>query len=213
MVGLIGRKLGMAQVFAENGTVVPVTVIQAGPCPVLQVKTEETDGYRAVQLGFDEVAEKRLSRPEVGHLKKHGGALTRVVREFRVGPGSELKSGDVVTVASLEIGAEVDVIGTSKGRGFQGVVKRHHFTGGPGSHGSKTGDMPGSVGASAYPNRVWKGKRLPGHMGDARVTAQNLVVVQVDAERNLVLVRGAVPGGPRSLVAIQPAVKAKKKGK
>jgi len=210
MVGLIGRKLGMAQIFAENGHVVPVTVIEAGPCPVLQVKTEETDGYRAVQLGFDEVPEKRLNRPELGHVKKHGGTHSRIIREFRLGEGDEFSSGDVVTVGSLEVGSKVDVRGVSKGRGFAGVVKRHHFHGGPASHGSKTGDLPGSVGASAYPNRVLKGKKLPGHLGDASVTVQNLEVVQVDTERNLVLIRGAVPGGPRSLVTIHLAIKTKK---
>lgn len=212
MVGLIGRKLGMAQIFAENGEVIPVTVIEAGPCPVLQVKTEEVDGYRAVQLGFDEVPEKRLNRPELGHLKKHGGRNARVIREFRLDGDAAFSSGDVVTVESLEVGAKIDVSGVSKGRGFAGVVRRHHFHGGPASHGSKTGDLPGSVGASAYPNRVWKGKKLPGHMGDVSVTVQNLVVVQVDTERNLVLVRGAIPGGPQSLVTIQLAVKSKKKG-
>lgn len=210
MVGLIGRKLGMAQIFAENGHVIPVTVIEAGPCPVLQVKTAEADGYRAIQLGFDPAPERRLNRPKLGHLRKHGGKLERVIREFRVEGDGSPSSGDVLTVESLEVGSLVDVVGTSKGRGFQGVRKRHGFHGGPGSHGSKTGDLPGSVGASAYPNRVWKGKRLPGHMGDVRVTIQNLEVVRVDAERNLVLVRGAVPGGPRSLVTIRPAIKAKK---
>ena len=210
MVGLIGRKLGMAQIFGENGMMIPVTVIEAGPCPVLQVKTEETDGYRAVQLGFGEIEDKRLNRPELGHIKKHGGKNARVIREFRVEDGSELNSGDVLTVEKLEVGAIVDVAGISKGRGFQGVRKRHGFSGGTASHGSKTGDLPGSVGASAYPNRVWKGKKLPGHMGDVNVTVQNLKVVQIDPERNLVLVRGAVPGGPRSLVTIRLAVKSKK---
>jgi large subunit ribosomal protein L3 len=200
----------MAQIFAENGHAIPVTVIEAGPCPVLQVKTEEADGYRAVQLGFDEVPEKRLNRPELGHVKKYGGKNARVIREFRLEEGDVFASGDVVTVEKFEVGSKVDVSGLSKGRGFQGVVKRHHFHGGPASHGSKTGDLPGSVGASAYPNRVLKGKKLPGHMGDASVTVQNLEVVRVDAERNLVLVRGAVPGGPRSLVTIRLAIKTKK---
>lgn len=211
MIGLIGRKLGMTQVFTEDGALVPVTVIEAGPCPVVQVKTKEQDGYESIQVGFEEVKERRINNPRRGHLRKHGAQPMRFLREFRVETGHELKSGDVLTVEGLEVGKYVDVIAKSKGRGFQGVVKRHGFHGGPGSHGSKTGDLPGSVGQSAWPNRVFKGKRLPGHMGDKQITALNLRVVKIDTDRNLVLVRGAVPGPINGLVTIRPAIK--KKGK
>ncbi|MCA9729768.1 MAG: 50S ribosomal protein L3 [Candidatus Eisenbacteria bacterium] len=210
MVGLIGRKLGMTQIFTEDGALVPVTVIEAGPCPVVQVKTKDQDGYDSIQVGFEEVKERRLNSPRRGHLKKHGAQPMRFLREFRVEEGHEFKSGDVLTVEKIEVGSRVDVISKSKGRGFQGVVKRHGFHGGPGSHGSKTGDLPGSVGQSAYPNRVFKGKKLPGHMGDKQVTVLNLRVVRIDTDRNLVLVRGAVPGAANSLVTIRPAIKQKK---
>ena len=213
MVGLIGRKLGMTQIFTEDGSIVPVTVVEAGPCPVVQVRDAEKDGYRAVQLAFYETRESRLNKPEKGHLAKHGAKPHKILREFRVDESSELKSGDVLTVEQVEEGAHVDVVGTSKGRGFQGVVKRHGFGGGPASHGSKTGNLPGSIGQSAYPARVLKGTRLPGHMGDARVTVPNLRVVKVDTDRNLVLIRGAVPGSRNSIVMIRPAYKALKKGK
>jgi large subunit ribosomal protein L3 len=212
MVGLIGRKLGMTQVFSEKGAVIPVTVIEAGPCPVLQVKTSEKDGYRAVQLGFQEVKEHRVNKPRRGHLAKHGAKPLRFIREFRLAPGEELQTGDLVTVEGIEAGVRVDVVSTSKGRGFQGVIKRHGFTGGPASHGSKTGDLPGSVGMSAWPSHVFKGRKLPGQMGNKRVTVSNLEVVRVDAERNLILLRGAVPGGPNSLVCLRPAYKATRKG-
>jgi len=210
MVGLIGRKLGMTQIFSEAGIMIPVTVIEAGPCPVLQVKTGDSDGYEAVQLGFDETKETRLTRPRLGHLKKHEAKPLRVIREFRLDAGHDLKTGDMVTVDRFEVGTKVDVAGTSKGRGFQGVVKRHGFSGGPKTHGSKTGDLPGSIGQSATPGRVFKGKKLPGHMGSVRVTTQNLEVVKVDTEKNWVLIRGAVPGAPNSLVTIAQAVKSKK---
>jgi large subunit ribosomal protein L3 len=200
----------MTQLFTEDGALVPVTVIEAGPCPVVQVKTAEHDGYDSIQVGFAEVKERRLNGPRRGHLKKHGAQPMRFLREFRVDTGHEYKSGDVLTVESFEVGARVDVIAKSKGRGFAGVVRRHGFHGGPASHGSKTGDLPGSVGQSAYPNRVFKGKKLPGHLGDAQVTVLNLRVVKVDTDRNLVLVRGAVPGSANSLVTIRPAIKQKK---
>jgi large subunit ribosomal protein L3 len=211
MIGLIGRKLGMTQVFTEDGALVPVTVIEAGPCPVVQVRTKEQDGYESIQVGFEEVKERRINSPRRGHLKKHGAQPMRFLREFRVEPGHEFKSGDVLTVEGMEVGTHIDVIAKSKGRGFQGVVKRHKFHGGPASHGSKTGNLPGSVGQSAYPNRVFKGKKLPGHMGDKQITALSLRVVKIDTDRNLVLVRGAVPGPTNGLVTIRPAIK--KKGK
>jgi large subunit ribosomal protein L3 len=204
MIGLIGRKIGMTQIFSEKGSLLPVTVLEAGPCPVVQVKSPARDGYAAAQLGFGDVKESKLSKAERGHLAAHGVSLQRHLREFRLPPGGEIKPGDVLTVSQFEVGCRVDVIGTSKGKGFQGVVKRHHFHGGPASHGSKTGDMPGSVGASAWPSHVAKGRRLPGHMGDARITAKGVRVVKVDLDRNLVLVEGSVPGGSNGLVLIRP---------
>lgn len=209
MLGLIGRKVGMTQIFLQNGTAVPVTVIEAGPCNVVDVRTPELNGYRAVQLGWGSVKEKKLSKPELGHLKAHKSSPVRVLREFRT-EREDLKVGDTLGVDLFEVGTRVDVIGTSIGRGFQGVVKRHKFRGGPESHGCKTKDMPGSVGASAWPSRVIKGKRLPGHMGDARATVKNLQVVQIDTDRSLLIVRGAVPGAINSLVLIRLAGASKK---
>jgi len=211
MLGLIGRKVGMTQVFLENGTAVPVTVIEVGPCPVIEVRTPEKNGYRAVQLGWNEVREGRLSMPELGHLKARSAKPVKYLREFRT-EREDLKPGDVLGVDLFQVGNRVDVIGTSIGRGFQGVVKRHHFRGGPESHGCKTKAMPGSVGASAYPSRVIKGKRLPGHMGNTRVTVRNLRIVRVDKERNLVVLRGAVPGAINGLLLVREAGKGRKEG-
>lgn len=205
MIGLIGRKVGMTQLFTEKGVLVPVTVVEAGPCRVLQVKTPDRDGYTAVQLGFGELREKLLNKPRLGHLARHGAGPLRVLREFRAPAGHEYKTGDQVTVQEIEVGARVDVVGTSKGKGFQGVVRRHHYHGGPASHGSKTGDMPGSVGTSAWPSHVIKGRRLPGHMGDHRCTARNLKVVRIDPDRNLVLLEGSIPGANGNYVLIRPA--------
>jgi large subunit ribosomal protein L3 len=205
MIGLIGRKVGMTQIFSEKGAAIPVTVVEAGPCRVVQVRTKERNGYAAVQLGFEEVEERKLNKPLRGHLAKCGIKPTRFLREFRLEGDSEVKQGDTLTVETLEIGSRVDVVATSKGKGFQGVVKRHHFHGGPGSHGSKTGDMPGSVGASAWPSHVQKGRRLPGQMGNARCTVRNLRVVKVDTDRNLVLLEGSIPGGSNGLVLIRSA--------
>lgn len=205
MIGLIGRKIGMTQVFTEKGACLPVTVLEAGPCPVIQVKTPERDGYAAAQLGFGEVPERKLNRPQLGHLARHGAKAMRILREFRLKPEDGVKQGDTLTVDGIEIGSRVDVISTSKGKGFQGVVKRHHFHGGPASHGSKTGDLPGSVGASAWPSHVVKGRRLPGQMGNKRITVRNLLVVRIDTDRNLVLVEGSVPGGSNTYVLIRPA--------
>ena len=201
MPGLIGRKIAMTQVFEEDGTVVPVTVLAAGPCPVVRVRTEAADGYNAVQLAYDPLPVARINRPEKGHLERHNVAPHRVLRELRTGEAFE--PGSVLDVGMFEPGERVDVIGNSKGRGFQGVVKRHNFAGGPETHGCKTHDMPGSIGASAWPSHVIKGRRLPGHMGTTRKTALNLAVVKIDKERNLLLVRGAVPGGRNSLVLVR----------
>lgn len=213
MIGLIGRKIGMTQVFSEDGTLVPVTVVEAGPCKVVQVKTPDRDGYAAVQLGFGEIRERLLNKPRRGHLARHGAAPVRLLREFRLEGKDEVKTGDVLTVEQIEVGTRVDVIGTSKGRGFQGVVKRHGHRGGPASHGSKTGDLPGSIGSSAWPSHVFKGRVLPGHMGAARTTARNLRVVRVDTDRNLVLLEGSVPGAPNGFVVIRPCCSSGKKRK
>jgi large subunit ribosomal protein L3 len=202
MLGLIGRKVGMTQVFTEKGSVVPVTVIEAGPCPVIDVRTAEKNGYRAVQLGWGEIKERKLTKAEIGHLKKNGKGPLKHLREFRT-ERDDVKAGDTLKVDLFEIGSRVDVIGTSIGRGFQGVVKRHHFRGGPASHGCKTKDMPGSVGASAWPSHVIKGKRLPGQMGNKRITVRNLQVVKIDTDRNLVVLRGSIPGSINGLVVIR----------
>jgi large subunit ribosomal protein L3 len=199
---IIGKKIGMTQVFDEVGRVIPVTVISAA-CWVVQKKTKETDGYEAVQVGFDPKKDKQVRMPQKGHFAKAGVKPTRVLQEFR-GP-SDLEVGAQIHVDVFAPGTVVDVIGTSKGRGFQGVVKRHGFSGGPATHGSKTGRIPGSVGASAWPSRVIKGKKLPGQMGNKRVTLRNLVVVGTDVEQNLIWLRGAVPGARNSTVVIREA--------
>lgn len=205
MIGLIGRKLGMTQIYSDDGVLIPVTVLEAGPCPILQVKTVEKDGYSAVQVGFCELKDKRATKAEKGHAAKHGTRAPRWLRELRVAGDGEFKPGDTLTVEQVETGSLVDVVGTSKGKGFQGVVKRHGFSGGPASHGSKTGNLPGSIGASAWPSHVIKGRRLPGQMGNKRITARNLRVVRVDSDRNLLLVEGSVPGGSNGFVVIRPA--------
>jgi large subunit ribosomal protein L3 len=202
MKGILGRKLGMTQIFdAESGAATPVTVIEAGPCPVVQVKTVETDGYEAVQLAFDAVAERKLSKPELGHLAKAGAAAHRHLVEFR-GP-TELQVGESVTVEAFEPGEAVKVAGVSIGKGFQGTIKRHNFKRGPVSHGSHNVRKPGSIGASATPSRVFKGQKMAGRMGGKRITQLGLVVHEVDAERNLLLVKGAIPGPKSGIVEIR----------
>lgn len=205
--GLIGKKIGMTQIFDETGLAIPVTLVEAGPCYVTQVRTPEKDGYSAVQLGFDEVKPKRLTGGEKGHLKKNNLAPLRFLREFR-SKDPQVNEGDEVKVSQFAMGDMVDVIGTSKGRGFQGGVKRYHFAGGPKTHGqSDRHRAPGSRGSGTTPGRVYKGSRGPGHMGDDRVTVQNLKVVFVDEERNLLGVRGAIPGPRGGLVMIKEARK------
>jgi large subunit ribosomal protein L3 len=202
MKGIVGRKIGMTQVFdPESGEVTPVTVIEAGPCPVVQVKTVENDGYEAVQLAFDPAAEHKISRGELGHLKKAGAAAHRRLVEFR--GRSELTVGEAVTVESFQPGDAVKVSGTSIGKGFQGTIKRHRFHRGPKSHGSHNIRKPGSVGASATPSRVFKGVRMAGRMGGKRVTQVGLTVHDVDPEQNLLLVRGAVPGPKNAIVEVR----------
>ena len=202
---ILGRKLGMTQVFDEDDNVVPVTVIQAGPCTISQVKTKETDGYEAVQIGFGEIKAKRLNKPLAGHFKAQGVEPMRYLREVRVEDASEHKCGDQVTVADFAEIQLVDVTGTSKGKGFQGTIKRWNFSRGPMTHGSRNQRRPGSIGQCAYPARVRKGLHMAGHMGDERVTVRNLKLVRVDAEQNLMLVRGAVPGGKNAIVAVRMA--------
>ena len=202
---ILGRKIGMTQVWDENDNVVPVTVIQAGPCTVSQVKTEATDGYNAVQIGYGDIKAKHVNKPMAGHFAKAGVEPTRFLREVRVADGDEHKVGDTVTVADFAETAKVDVIGTSKGKGFQGRIKRWNQRRGPMTHGSHIQRHPGSIGQCAYPARVIKGVHMAGHMGNARVTVKNLSVVRVDAEQNLMLIKGAVPGGKNALVAIRMA--------
>jgi large subunit ribosomal protein L3 len=200
--GIVGRKLGMTQVFdEETGVRTPVTVIQAGPCPVVQVKTVETDGYEAVQLAFDSVPERKVSKGELGHLAKAGVAPHRHLVELR-GP-TELTVGETVTVETFETGNQIKVSGTSIGKGFAGTIKRHRFHRGPASHGSHNVRQPGSIGAAAYPARVFKGQRMAGRMGGKRVTQVGLSVHSVDPEQNLLLVKGAVPGPKNGIVEIR----------
>jgi large subunit ribosomal protein L3 len=202
--GLIGRKIGMTQVFAEDGTVEPVTAIEAGPCTVTQVKTADKGGYNAVQLGFGEA--KRLNSPQRGHLKKLG--LFRYLREFRVADTSDIEPGHQFDVNLFQAGDMVDVIGTSKGKGFAGTIKRHHFSGGPKTHGqSDRHRAPGSVGAGTDPGRVLKGQRMAGHMGNERVTVKRLKVVRTDPDKNLLLVKGAVPGARNGLLEIRKSAR------
>ncbi len=203
MTGILGKKLGMTQIFTEDGRLVPVTVIEAGPCCVVQVKTPEKDGYEAVKVGFIEAKkEKNVPKPLAGVFKKAGTSVFRILKEF---PMSGFKAGDMIRADSFSKGDTVTVSGISKGKGFQGVMKRHNFKGGPASHGSTRYRAPGSIGASSFPSRVWRGIRMAGHMGSERVTLNNLTVVDVRPEQNLILVKGAVPGHANSIVEIRKA--------
>jgi large subunit ribosomal protein L3 len=210
VTGLIGKKVGMTQLFTPDGVVHPTTVLKAGPCVISQVKTVDHDGYEAVQLGLVEARAHKENKPTEGHFKKAGVPPTRVRREVRLKAGGDpVKAGDQVNVSMFADGERVDVIGTSRGKGFQGVVKRHHFKGGRMSHGSMFHRAPGSIGASSYPSRVVKGMRMGGHMGDKQITTRNLKVLRVDAENNLLLLEGSVPGGPNAVVVIRKAAAAK----
>jgi large subunit ribosomal protein L3 len=202
MAAILAKKLGMTQIFQEDGRVERVTVLEAGPCPVTAIRTHEADGYEAVQLAFGATKEKHLSKPELGHLKKAGASPNKHVVEFRNEAG-ELQVGDVVKADVFEPGQKVKVAGRSKGKGFQGGIKRHGFARGPVSHGSHNVRAPGSIGASATPSRVLPGQKMPGQMGNKRVTQRGLHVVQVDAEKNLLLVRGAVPGPRNGIVEVR----------
>ena len=203
MSAIIGRKIGMTQLYSEDGRVVPVTVLEAGPCPVVGVRTADKHGYDALQIAYGEIREKRMSKPRLGQFKKRDQAPKRLVREVPAMDGLDV--GGEVKVDRFETGSLVDVTGISKGRGFAGVVRRHHFSGGDNAHGCKTKKQPGSIGASAYPSRVIKGKRLPGHMGAKRITVKNLQVVGIDLDENLIWVRGAVPGHTNAWVMIKTA--------
>jgi len=202
MMGLIGKKIGMTQLFDEKGDIVPVTVIQAGPCTVTEIRTGERDGYTALQLGYGTNKESRFTKPVLGQFKKRNLPASRYLREFRTGDVSAYSIGQSLNVTLFEKGEHIDVEGTTKGRGFAGVIKRHGFTAGTASHGPTMGREPGSIGSSAYPSRVIKGKRLPGRMGGKTLTIKNLVVAGVDAEQNVILVRGAIPGPPNGLVYV-----------
>ena len=212
MKAIIGKKIGMTQIFDEKGAVIPVTVIEAGPCTVVQVKTVETDGYNAVQLGYGEVKEYKVNKPDAGHFAKASVKPTKHLREFRACEKciGESKVGDIVKADVFEAGDAVDIQGVSKGKGFQGVIKRHGQSRGPMGHGSMYHRRPGSMGPTSTPGRVFKGKKLPGHMGVDTVTIQNLEIVRVDLDKNAILVKGSVPGNKGGILKIRKSVKASK---
>ena len=208
MKTIIGKKVGMTQIFDETGKVIPVTVIEAGPCVVAQVKTVETDGYNAIQLGFEDVKESKLNKPERGHFSKAGLTLKKHLREFRVEDFEDLTVGSEIKADAFEAGDKIDVQGTTKGKGFQGVIKRHGQSRGPMGHGSMYHRRPGSMGPTSTPGRVFKGKKLPGHMGRVTVTIQNLDVVKVDMDKNVILIKGSVPGAKGAILKLRKSVKA-----
>ena len=208
MKTIIGKKIGMTQIFDESGKVIPVTAIEAGPCVIAQVKSVETDGYNAIQLGFGEVKESKVNKPEKGHFAKASINPTKHLREFRVENVENYKVGDEIKVDTFEVGDKLDVQGTSKGKGFQGVIKRHGQSRGPMGHGSMYHRRPGSMGPTSTPGRVFKGKKLPGHMGVQTITIQNLDVVRVDTDKNVLLVKGSVPGVKGAILKIKTSVKA-----
>ena len=211
MKGILGKKIGMTQIFSEAGEMIPVTVIEAGPCVVTQLKNEETDGYKAVQLGFEDQKEHRLTKPERGHFAKAGVACKKYLGEFRLEEDESFELGQTVTAADFEEGAKLDITGTSKGKGTQGNIKRHHHRRGPMTHGSKHKRLPGGLAAATYPSRVFLGNKAPGRTGRDTVTVQNLELVKVIADRNLMLVKGAVPGNKGGLLRIRMAVKGQTK--
>ena len=205
--GLIGKKLGMTQVFWDDGSVIPVTAIEAGPCVVVQKKAADVDGYDAIQLGFDRLKEKAVSKPLRGHFGKAGKGCFRILREFKLESANDYEVGAELRADIFKVGDYIDVVGTTKGRGFAGVVKRHGFRGGRATHGSMFHRAPGSIGSSAWPSRIFKGKRLPGHMGNRRQTVQNLMVVSVRPEKNIILVKGSVPSSTNGIVLIKDSIK------
>jgi len=209
--GIIGRKLGMTQIFGEDGNVIPVTVIEAGPCAVVQIKTKEKEGYNALQFGFLKKKPQRVNRPLTGHQQKSGAGPFYVLQELRVDEVGEYTVGQEITLTAFAVGDRVDITGTSKGKGFAGVIKRHGFHGSPGSHGThEYFRHGGSIGAHSYPGRTFPGTRMPGLFGNSRVTAQNLTIVDIKPERNLLLIRGAVPGSINSIVIVREAAKKQK---
>ncbi|MEY3866491.1 MAG: 50S ribosomal protein L3 [Microcoleaceae cyanobacterium] len=204
-VGILGTKLGMTQIFDDEGRAIPVTVVQAGPCTVTQIKTQQTDGYTAIQLGFGEVKPKALNKPKLGHLNKSGATPVRHLHEYRLDDASAFELGQQLTADYFKPGQVVDVRGTSIGRGFAGYQKRHNFKRGPMAHGSKNHRLPGSIGPGTTPGRVYPGKKMAGQLGNVQVTVRKLTVVRVDADRNLLLIKGTVPGKPGALVSVVPA--------
>lgn len=206
--GIIAKKIGMTQIFAEDGTLIPVTVLQAGPCYVTQIKTAENDGYEAVQVGFGDIREKLVTKPLKGHLDKAGAKCLRFMKEFKFENAGEYELGQEIKADIFEVGDKIDVTGKSKGKGFQGAIKRHGQSRGPMTHGSKYHRHAGSNGACSDPGKVFKGKKMPGHMGAVKVTVQNLEIVRIDAEDNLILVKGAIPGPRKSTVVLKESVKA-----
>lgn len=211
MKTILGKKIGMTQIFAETGEVVPVTVIQAGPEVVIQIKTVETDGYNAVQVGYEDTLAHRVNKPLTGHFAKSGSPLKKYLAEFAIEEGESYELGQEITVADFEAGKKVDVTGTSKGKGTQGNIKRHGHHRGPMTHGSKHKRLAGALAGATYPSRVFKGNKSPGRMGRETVTVQNVELVKIDTDRNLLLVKGAVPGGKGSLVRVRYAVKGQDK--
>ena len=207
--GLIGKKLGMTQIFDEQGKVIPVTVIEAGPCVVAQVKTIETDGYNAIQLGFGDIKESKINKPEKGHFAKSKLTPKKHLREFRLDSVENINVGDELKADTFATGDQLDIQGTSKGKGFQGVIKRHGQSRGPMGHGSMYHRRPGSMGSTSTPGRVFKGKKLPGHMGMQTVTIQNLEIIKVDLDKNVILVKGSVPGNKGAILKIKNSVKSK----
>jgi large subunit ribosomal protein L3 len=205
--GIIGKKLGMTQIFTEDGTRIPVTVVQAGPCIVTQKKLQDVDGYSAIQIGFESVEAARANKPQLGHCTKSGHGVFRHLKEIKLSNAAELNLGDSLTVEQFLPGDYVDVTGTSIGKGFQGVIKRWNFKGGRASHGSRFHRAPGSIGASATPSRVFKNKKMPGQMGNEKVTVQGLQIVRVDSAENLLLIKGAIPGHKNNIVIIKQSIK------
>ena len=207
MSALLGKKIGMTNVFSSDGKLIPVTVVQVGPCVVTQVKTKGTDGYNALQLGFDEKSLEKLNKPMAGHLKKNSDKGFRVLREFRTDDLADVEAGATIGIDVFAVGDKVNISGISKGRGFQGTIKRHGFSRGPETHGSRNHRAPGSIGNSAWPGKVFKGKKLPGHMGTNRETVKNLTIIDIKHEDNLLLVKGAVPGFKTGILEVRKTVK------
>jgi large subunit ribosomal protein L3 len=209
-VGILGTKIGMTQIFDDEGRAIPVTVVKAGPCTVTQVKTHQTDGYSAIQVGYGQTSEKALNKPKLGHLAKSSSEPLRHLREYRLDNSSEFELGQEIKADAFQVGQLVDVTGTSIGRGFAGYQKRHNFRRGPMAHGSKNHRLPGSTGAGTTPGRIYPGKRMAGRLGGSRVTIRKLTVIRVDAEQNLLLIKGAVPGKPGAFLSIAPTKQWKK---